>query len=182
MSVPLLLTLLLPLALVPERGKVVGAWRLEPAPDAVLALNRDDAVELAWRPLGEALAAARQTGRPVLVYVRAAWCGPCRRLERTALADASVRARLARFHLVRLDLDGERRHRAGPYRRSEAEWAARLGAETTPTLVFVAPDGAVLGRRAGLLTAPDLTAVLDAVLATAASTRSTGRSEAAPAY
>lgn len=126
---------------------------------------------LEWRPLPEALAVARASGVPALVYVEAPWCGPCRALERETLADPSVEARLAQFALARLTIDDrDRTHRVGPYRLSEAAWAERLGAASTPTLVLLGPDGAVLGRHAGTLPPSGLLPLLGAALADAART------------
>ncbi|MEM1269494.1 MAG: thioredoxin family protein [Bacteroidota bacterium] len=119
-----------------------------------------------WGSLPDALSQAATEGRPALVYVQAAWCGPCRQLERDTFTDGTVAARLGQFALAQLTIDErDRTHRVGPYRLSEAEWAARLGAETTPTLVFLAPDGSVLGRHTGFLPAEGLLPILDAVLA-----------------
>ncbi|WP_412070518.1 thioredoxin family protein [Rubrivirga sp. IMCC43871] len=119
----------------------------------------------AWRPLPEALALAEASQVPTLVYVQAAWCGPCRRLERTTFAAPAVAARLAQFALAELTIDDhDRHHRVGPYRLSEAAWAARLGADATPTLVVLAPDGAVLGRHTGFLPPEGLLPLLDAAL------------------
>lgn len=118
-----------------------------------------------WGTLPEALAEAGGMRRPVVVYVRAAWCGPCRRLERETFTDPAVAARLAQFARARLSFDdGDHVQRVGPYRLTEAAWAARLGAEATPTLVFLAPDGAVLGRHTGFLPPSGLLPVLEAAL------------------
>ncbi|MEO0559010.1 MAG: thioredoxin family protein [Bacteroidota bacterium] len=121
---------------------------------------------LDWRPLPEALALAQASDVPTLIYVQAAWCGPCRRLERDTFADTNVQARLARFALAQLTFDDrDRQHRIGPYRRSEAEWARRFGASATPTLVLLSPDGSVLGRHTGFLPPEGLLPILDAALA-----------------
>lgn len=119
-----------------------------------------------WDTLPDAFAQAAAEGRPVLVYVQAAWCAPCRRLERETFTDDAVGARLDRFARARLAFDDrDRMQRLGPYRLSEADWAARLGAEATPTLVLLAPDGAVLGRHTGFLPPAGLLPLLDAALA-----------------
>lgn len=124
----------------------------------------------AWRTLPEALALAQADARPALVYVQAAWCGPCRRLERETFTDPTVSAALNRFALARLTVDDRDRVQVvGPYRLSEAEWAARLGADATPTLVLLAPDGAVLGRHTGFLPPSGLLPLLAAALADASS-------------
>lgn len=122
-----------------------------------------------WRPLPEALVVAEASHVPAVVYVQAPWCGPCRRLERETFADPAVARRLAQMALARLTIDDrDATHRVGPYRRSEAAWAARLGAEATPTLVLLAPDGAVLARHTGFLPPDGLLSILDAALAATA--------------
>jgi thioredoxin-related protein len=60
--------------------------------------------------------------------------------------------------------DHDRTHRVGPYRLSEADWSTRLGAEATPTLILLAPDGGVLARYTGFLPADGLLPILDAAL------------------
>src|SRR5262245_24044113 len=40
-----------------------------------------------WRPIAEAEAAARQTGRPILYDFTADWCPPCRLMRREVFAD-----------------------------------------------------------------------------------------------
>jgi thiol:disulfide interchange protein len=121
---------------------------------------------LPWTTLPAALADAQASGHPVMVYAHVDWCAPCHRLERETFADTAVRERLARFALGRLDLDDrDSEQQVGPYRLSPAEWAERLGAETPPTLVLLAPDGAVLGLVAGFLEPEPLLSILDAALA-----------------
>ncbi|MEM0962671.1 MAG: thioredoxin family protein [Bacteroidota bacterium] len=124
-----------------------------------------------WRTLPEALAIAGASEVPALVYVQAAWCGPCRQLERETFADPDVQARLAQVALARLTVDDrDRQLRVGPYRLSEAEWAERLGAVGTPTLIALAPDGSVLGRHTGFLPPDGILPLLDAALADVART------------
>ncbi|MDT7856257.1 thioredoxin family protein [Rubrivirga sp. S365] len=125
--------------------------------------------QVEWAPLPAALEAAEAQDRPALVYVQAAWCGPCRRLERETFADPAVQDRLRRFTRARLTVDDrDRQHRVDAWRLSEAEWAAHYGAEATPTLVFLAPDGTVLGRQFGFLPSSGLLPILDTALAAAA--------------
>lgn len=128
----------------------------------IVGAPRADAQALHWRSLSQAFAAEQ----PVVVFVRAPWCGPCRQLERETFTDPAIAERLARFSLTRLTIDDhDRMHRVGPYRLSEADWAARLGAERTPTLILLSPDGAILGRQTGWLPPSLLAPILDAALA-----------------
>ncbi len=122
---------------------------------------------LEWQSLPEALAEAAASQRPALVYVHAAWCAPCRQLERETFADPAVAERLGRFARAKLVFDDhDRTHRLGGHRLSEAAWAAHLGAETTPTLIVLAPDGSILVRQAGFLPPAGLLTILDAALVT----------------
>lgn len=120
-----------------------------------------------WLRLDAAFVRSAEKGIPTLVYVQAAWCGPCRRMERTTFADPAIAARLNGFALARLSLDAYDDFVAvGDYRLSEAGWAARLGADATPTLILLSPDGAILGRQTGFLPADGLAPILDAALLT----------------
>ncbi|MEM6645335.1 MAG: thioredoxin fold domain-containing protein [Bacteroidota bacterium] len=122
--------------------------------------------DVEWATLPEALSEAQTTQQPTLVYVQAAWCGPCRQLERETFSDARVQERLAQFSAAKLTFDDrDTKHRIGPYRLSEAEWSKRLGAASTPTLVVLSPDGGVLGSHTGFLPPDGLLPILDAALA-----------------
>lgn len=133
---------------------------------ALLGAGLSGRASPSWSSLPDALAEARRHDRPVLVYVEAAWCGPCRQLERDTFRDPGVGRRLRRFARAVLTFDDDdRMHRIGAYRLSEAAWAARLGARSTPTLIFLSSDGAVLGRHTGFLPPEALVPLLDAVLA-----------------
>ena len=105
-----------------------------------------------WRTLPEALEAAAQSRRPVLVYVHAPWCGPCRRMERTVFPE--VEPLLARFERARLDFDDhEARIELGGVARSPFEWARRFGADSTPAFVLLDADGVVVTQSTGFLDA-----------------------------
>lgn len=122
-----------------------------------------------WQSWTQAWSEAAASNRPTLVYVRAAWCAPCRKLERETFRDPAVVLRLRRFVRARLTIDDfDSVQRLGRYRLSEAAWAARIGVDTTPALVVLAPGGAVLVRYRGYVPAKGLLTILDAVLAESA--------------
>jgi thioredoxin-related protein len=108
---------------------------------------------LGWQALPRALAAAAAHGRPVLLYVDAPWCGPCRRMERDVFPE--VGPLLERFSRARLAFDDhEAQITVGPVTQSPAAWARHFGAEATPTFVLLDPAGAVITRATGFLDVP----------------------------
>ncbi|NIJ50658.1 protein-disulfide reductase DsbD family protein [Rhizomicrobium electricum] len=89
-----------------------------------------------WRPWSEqALASARQAGRPVLVDFSAAWCVTCLVNERVALNDAAVVKRLKEGRVVTLK---------GDWTNPDPAITAALhqfGRDGVPLYVLYAPNG-----------------------------------------
>jgi len=104
---------------------------------------------IAWVPFSdEALARATAAGRPVLLDFEAAWCLPCREMERTTLRDPAVGRTAADFVMVKVDVTAEDE-------RSSA-LTGRFGVAGVPTLVLLGPDGRERGRFARLVDAAEM--------------------------
>ena len=92
-----------------------------------------------WR---DNLAAARTesgaTGKPLLLYFTADWCGPCHQMSRTTWADARVNAALDAYVPVKVDVD------ASP------DLAKRFDVSAVPRLVLLDPAGNAVASREGL--------------------------------
>lgn len=103
-------------------------------------------------PLADAQDASAASGKPVLVFATADWCGPCQRLKRGALSDVEVAKRIeAKTIPVYLDVtDGVPPEAAG------------LGIDGIPALI-VLEDGRVVSRLVGLHSAAELEAWLDSL-------------------
>lgn len=106
-------------------------------PLGALALRETASPALAFAPvtsagqLSETIAAAG--GRPSLVYFTADWCVTCAVIERSVFPDEEVKARLAGFNLVKVDISGN----------GEAEQAMMRLLEVAgpPTMIFVGANG-----------------------------------------
>jgi thioredoxin-related protein len=112
-----------------------------------------------WQPLPQALAAAAQARQPVLIYVHAPGCGPCRQMERDVFPE--VVPLLDRFALAGLDFDD---HDTGitvdGLTQSPFAWARHFGADATPAFVLLDADGALITRTTGFLDAASFSLLL----------------------
>ena len=68
---------------------------------------------------------SRKTGKPIFVYFHAAWCGPCRNLDKTVWSDARVIRASRGWVPLKADLD------------SQSDLARRYEVKTPPMVVFL---------------------------------------------
>ena len=84
-----------------------------------------------WRDsLADARKEARQSGKPVLAYFTAAWCGPCQQMKHTTWASPQVEAALQDYVPVKIDVD------------RDAEAARAFGINQVPTYLLITPAAA----------------------------------------
>lgn len=102
---------------------------------------------------GRALEAARQSGRPVLVYIASPHCGFCRKMERETWSDPTV-AKLVTTAFVPLKVDGAR----------HPEWMERFGLHGVPAVVVLSRSGASLLQLEGYQSPRTLVRRLNTVL------------------
>ncbi|TWT99872.1 Thioredoxin [Botrimarina colliarenosi] len=112
--------------------------------------------EIAWVDgTADAFVAARQTGRPILVYVTAEQCGFCRKMERETWSDPAV-AELVAAGFVPLKLNADH----------HPDEVAALRIKAYPTTVLVSPQGKPFAGRAGFLGPEKLAELLQPAVAT----------------
>ncbi len=112
---------------------------------------------LAWsRDPHAAFAAAKSSGKLLLVDAYADWCGWCKKLDRDVFPDPQFVEVARDFVLLRIDVeDGAEGGRL----------ADEYGADSLPTLLLLEPSGALAGAVTGFQPAGEMAASIRAALA-----------------
>jgi thiol:disulfide interchange protein len=82
--------------------------------------------------LDAALAQAKNENKPIVLDLHAAWCAPCRRMERETFPDKRVKALLEQTVFLRIDTD------------EHPALAERLQVAGLPDIRLVLPDGTII--------------------------------------
>jgi thiol:disulfide interchange protein DsbD len=106
-----------------------------------------------WAPFSDAaLDSARADGRPVLIDFEAAWCLPCREMERTTLRDPTVVRLASEFVTLKADVTGDDEHTTALMERFQIPGV--------PTYVLLGSDGRERRRLVGFIPADQMVAAL----------------------
>ena len=115
-----------------------------------------------WLTFEQALNKAAGNGRPVLVDVYAVWCSWCAKSQTEVYTEEAIQAYLEEnFEIARLDIEkNDDAVSFKEYTLTSAELAAGLGAEATPTTVFLDSDGGYITRLPGYVDAEEFMHIL----------------------
>ena len=138
-------TPLLPLLAFAAPLAVVGCKQASAPPPA-------HASSIAWREgdVSDALAEAKESARPVLLYWGAVWCPPCNQMKSTLFKDPAFIAQTARVVPVYLDGDS----------KGAQQWGERFGISGYLTVIILKPDGTEITRISSATMASQLPSLL----------------------
>ncbi|ARA93031.1 MAG: DUF255 domain-containing protein [Bacteroidetes bacterium] len=108
-----------------------------------------------WQPFQEALETAEAQDKKLIIDIYAPWCGWCTKLQNEVYSNEAVQDYVnEHFVITRLDIDdGEATYTFKEYTLSSAELAGGLGAQGTPTTVFLMPNQDYITRLPGFVDA-----------------------------
>ncbi len=121
----------------------LGVWTWKMTPKQHLPWVYDEAA---------AFERARAEGKGVMVDFAAAWCNPCEELELTFGDDEVYEAITSRFVPLKFDVTEDT--------AANDEKKARYDSMTLPSVVFMSPDGTVLGRVREMMEPDELMTIL----------------------
>lgn len=132
-----------------------------PVPEPVFQAARPAVGGVTWQPYDQALSRARSQGKPVYIQFHAAWCPYCKKLEKESYSQPAIQTLLNQdFVPVRLTEGDKTRYRIAGQSVGVQDLFLDYQVTGFPTLVFLEPDGKLIGKIPGYVEPADFQSLL----------------------
>ncbi|HET6527991.1 MAG TPA: thioredoxin fold domain-containing protein [Balneolaceae bacterium] len=119
------------------------------------------AQSIEWLPMEKAQELALKNDKKVLIYAKASWCGYCKRMEEEVFPKESVVDSLHKYYYpVRIDIESVEKLVFNGQKYTEQALSRKFRVFSTPTFIFLNPDGSAIGRQPGFMPADIFTKML----------------------
>ena len=116
------------------------------------ATNPPAADNIAWKPYGEAISSAKESGKKVIVDVYTDWCGWCKKMDKEVYAKEKIKETLEKyFEPVKLDAESKTSHQVDGKAVTERQIAKSFGVTGYPTTLFLDSDGEPITKVPGYI-------------------------------
>lgn len=108
--------------------------------------------DINWKSLSEAQELAKETGKKVMLFAEAEWCGYCKKMHKDVFPKQAVQDSLHKyFYPVKVDIESDREIVFNGSSLTERQLARKYRVSSTPTFIFLDQDGNTIGRQPGFL-------------------------------
>lgn len=127
--------------------------------------TKTSATDINWMKYDEGLAAAKESGKHIFANFTTAWCGYCKKMNRTTFVDPAIVAAINKdFVAVKIDGDSRDTLDIDGYKITERDLTkAEYRVGGYPTYWFLEADGTKLGYLRGYQTSDQLSQALQMV-------------------
>ena len=125
---------------------LLGLTSFSPSPDAGISFHHGK--------YAEARKMAKETGKTIFIDGYTTWCGPCKKMAVNVFTDAEV-GRYFNQNFVNVKMDMEQ--------TSGQLISRRYNVNFYPTLLFIKPDGSLVGKAVGYHNKSELLALARSV-------------------
>ena len=122
--------------------------------NSILQAQKQTEIEVGfdWVSLEEAEIEAANTGKKILIFGYAEWCGYCIKTRKETFPDSTVLASISKFYIpVQLDAESEAEIVFNGKKMPKYELARYLRLDSFPIHYFLSSDGEIIGAQPGFI-------------------------------